>query len=137
MLQAARYFTTWCLILYALRALGLVPYNVLLLTIAVLVGAAIINVSINEHYHMGIDFVTHYVPFLLALKYESWDPVNLTDGISFFVAYLFIYLVFNQFDFELLHEVYRRPNCFLQPEQEDSSACKVSSAQEGHGPPTE
>jgi hypothetical protein len=114
MLQAARYFTTWCLILYGARALGLVPYNVLLLSIAVLAGAALINLTINEHYHAGIDFVTHYVPFLLALKYESWDPVDLTEGISFFVAYLFTYLVYNKFDFVLLHKVYQSPNCFLR-----------------------
>jgi len=113
MLQATRYFTTWCLILYATRVLGLIPYNVLLLTIVVLAGAALINLTINEHYHMGIDFVTHYVPFLLALKYESWDPMQMTEGISFFVAYLFIYLVYNKFDFELLHNIYRSPNCFL------------------------
>ena len=118
-----RYFTTWCLILYGLRALGLVPYNVLLLTIAVLVGAAMINLTINEHYHMGIDFVTHYVPFLLALKYESWDSVYLTEGISFFVAYLFIYLVYNKFDFDLLREVYRKPNCLLKPTSDDGDAC--------------
>lgn len=102
-----RYFTYWALAIYVLRAVGVVPYNVLPLALIVLAASLLIDHYVKvEKTPMHVDFTIHYLPVLLAWAFESGD---WREGLPFFGVMFVTYLAYHAFDVCLLHLFYQYP----------------------------
>lgn len=96
-----RFFSNWALLAHVAFALGYF-YNTFLLAVLVLIGATIINITINEQYSFKYDVIAHYLPLILFFN----NPMVL--DIRPVIILTILYLAYMKFDICTLVKYYRR-----------------------------